>query len=434
MSPSPPPPPNAHADKKSDEESPVDASVKGAPLPASEDMVKGSPPSIDEDERAAALANVGFLEGKTFAQKMHSLLDMPDYSSIISWNDAGTAVIIHDVDAFISTVMPAYFQHAQFGSFTRRMRRWGFRVVNHRSASSTSSEQGQSTAMQFSCEHFLRDQPDLCLMMKDERKSKKKFQFLDRHVRIDEGMDQVSSAGGIVHYPSTPASRSAQLKAKIKLPIPVHYPPSSSNMNPANNQLESQPQSEMPYTIPNITTDMGFNATNQGYLHTYSQQAQMPSMISPYQHSFHNAMPMNMMMPTPNLSGVHYPSYEHSVPPPPPTGVGFGISPPSFQYPAPEGYHPYPQQRPHQQVQQVQQQMPQQMDQHQQQHIMSMMDARASAAASASTALLLSSSSEESPGLEYLPLPSKTSPDTRGQSKVDTEEKASTKTSTIDRI
>lgn len=420
----PSPPRTAYADKKS----PADASVKGAPLPASEETVKGSSPSIsEEEEQASALADVGFLPGKTFAQKMHSLLDMPDYSSIISWNDAGTAVIVHDVDAFISTVMPAYFQHAQFGSFTRRMRRWGFRVANHRSATPTSSEQGQSTAMQFSCEHFLRDQPDSCLMMKDERQSKKKFQFLNRHVRIASGVEsnQGSSAGGIGHYPSTPAARSAQLKAEIKLPIPVHYPPSSSNMNTANNQLESQPQSEMPYTVLNTETDMGFNATNQGYLPTYSQQAQMPPMISPYQHSFHNAMPMNMMMPTPNPPQLHYPSYGHGVPPPPPAGVGFGISPPTFQYPPPEGYHSYPQQQPHQQVQQVQQQMPQQMEQQQQHHIMSMMDARASAAASASTALLLSSSSEESPGLEYLP--SKTSPDTRGQSKVDTEDKTSTK-------
>lgn len=426
MPPSPSPPPTDHADKKS----PADAS-ESAPLPATEEMVKGTSPSIDEQEQDAG-ADVGFLQGKTFAQKMHSLLDMPDYSSIISWNDAGTAVIIHDVDAFISTVMPAYFQHAQFGSFTRRMRRWGFRVANYRSSTSTSSEQGQSSAMQFSCEHFLRDQPDLCLMMKDERQSKKKFQFLDRHVRMTDGVEsnQGSSARGIVHYPSTPASRSAQLKSEIKRPIPVHYPPSSSNMNTANIQLESQPQSEMPYAIPNTTSDAGFSATH-GYLHTYSQPAQMPSMISPYQHSLHNAMPMNMMMPTPNLSGVHYPSYGHGAPPPPPppAGVGFGISPPAFQYPPPEGYHPYPQphpqQQPHQQVQkqpQIQQQMPQQI---QQQQIMSMMDARASAAASASTALLLSSSSEETPGLEFLP--SKTSPDTKGRSKVNTEEKSSTK-------
>ena len=59
---------------------------------------------------------------------------------------------------------------------------------------------------------------------------------------------------------------------------------------------------------------------------------------------------------------------------------------------------------------------------------MSMMDARATAAASASTALLMSSSSEETPGLEFLP--SKTSPETRGRSQVDTAQKPSAKTST----
>jgi hypothetical protein len=406
-----PPPTTDHADKKS----PAAASVAGASLPAVEDLGKETTLSTGDsietapsnDNQAATNAEAGFLQGKTFAQKMHTLLSKPNYSSIISWNEAGTTVIIHDVDAFISTVMPVHFQHSQFDSFTRRMRRWGFRVANHRSPSSTSPEQGQSTAMEFSSENFLRDQPELCLLMKDERQAKRKFQFLDRNVREADGFDSIQgSAVGVVHYPSTPASRSVHVKpsSKKRRPITVHYPPSLPNMNIGNNPSQSQLHSEL-----TSTADGRFNAVmNHGYLHNYSQQTSIPSMISPHQQSFHNPMPMmNMMMPPPPQQ-LNYPNYGNtalpagsgygqaspafqysSALPPQAPGLGFGPTPPVFQYPTPDGYQPY-------------------LHEGQQQHIMSMMDARASTATSASTALLLSSSSEESPDLDLLP--TKTSP------------------------
>eukprot|EP00985_Skeletonema_marinoi_P001584 scaffold637_cov173-Skeletonema_marinoi.AAC.3 len=395
-----PPPTTDHADKKS----PAAASVADASLPAVEDLGKETTLSTGDsietapsnDNQAATNAEVGFLQGKTFAQKMHTLLAKPNYSSIISWNEAGTTVVIHDVDAFISTVMPVHFQHSQFDSFTRRMRRWGFRVANHRSPSSTSPEQGQSTAMEFSSENFLRDQPELCLLMKDERQAKRKFQFLDRNVREADGVDSnLGPAVGVVHYPSTPASRSVHVKpsSKKRRPITVHYPPSLSNMNIGNNPSQSQLQSEL-----TSTADGRFNAVmNHGYLHNYSQQTSIPSMISPHQQSFHNAMPMmNMMMPPPSQQ-LNYPTYGYGAPPQAP-GLGFGPTPPVFQYPTPDGYQQYPAPDGYQPY----------LHEQQQQHIMSMMDARASTAASASNALLLSSSSEETPDLDLLP--TKTSP------------------------
>jgi len=243
--------------------------------------------------------------------------------------------------------------------------------------------------MEFSSENFLRDQPELCLLMKDERQAKRKFQFLDRNVREADGVDSnLGPAVGVVHYPSTPASRSVHVKpsSKKRRPITVHYPPSLSNMNIGNNPSQSQLQSEL-----TSTADGRFNAVmNHGYLHNYSQQTSIPSMISPHQQSFHNAMPMmNMMMPPPPQQ-LNYPTYGYGAPPQAP-GLGFGPTPPVFQYPTPDGYQPYLH-----------------LHEQQQQHIMSMMDARASTAASASNALLLSSSSEETPDLDLLP--TKTSP------------------------
>jgi hypothetical protein len=324
------PPPVAHTGMK---KPPTAAYELGATLPTAADLVEGTAASMNH---AATNTNGGTLQlqGKTFVQKIQALLDVPDYSSIISWNDVGNVVIIHDVDAFISTIIPVYFKKSKFGSFIRRMRRWGFSVITKKrslSTSSTSSERGQITVVEFSSEHFLRDQPDLCLLMKDERQvKKKKINFLDRNIRkIDGGLEsnnQGSSVGVCVPHPSSS---------------------SLSNMNTAKNQPESHHQLKVP------SVDGGFNsAVNDAYPHNYSQENSMTSMISPNMHSFHSAMPMTNMM-SPHPPQLPYPPYGYGAPPPPP-GLDFG--------PVPDGFPPYP----HQQQQQQQQHM---MQRNQQQNL-----------------------------------------------------------------
>jgi len=302
----------------------------------------------------AASTECNTLKGKTFAQQIHAILAMPNYSSIISWNEAGTVVIIHDVGAFISTIMHAHFQHSQWGSFTRRMRRWGFRAANQRSSKpSTASTKGQSNVMEFSSENFLRDQPDLCLLMKDERQVKKKFTFLDRNVRrVGGGAEhgtQGSSAGvSVPHPPSSsrggivmpssenkPGGSMTPPPAK-KLPLPVRYRyPPSSTTNTAKNQPDSQLKVRESSTVLKSTGDDDLNVDmDVGFPQNY--ETSVLPMISSNVHSF--LMPMMNTMPA-QLPTFNYPPYGYGAPPP--QGPGFWPVSPAFQYPyAPYGYPP----------------------------------------------------------------------------------------------
>eukprot|EP00985_Skeletonema_marinoi_P001588 scaffold637_cov173-Skeletonema_marinoi.AAC.7 len=328
MPPSPPHPPVVHVGKKSP--------TAGA---ASSASVDSTSTAQFDDNQATTNSVSSFLHWKTFVQKIHVLLEVPKYSSIISWNDAGTAVIIHDVDAFISTIVPTHFKQSKFGSFIRKMRRWGFSVITKKhstSRTSTSSERGQSAVMEFSSEHFLRDQPELCLLMKDERHVKTQFSFLDRTVRKANGRGQDVKQGSSVG-------------------VCVHSPRTSSNANSAENKSESQ---QLSAGVGGLNTTM-----NSCYPRNHAHANSVPPMITPHQQqeSVHNAVPMmNMMMPP----LPQFPPYGYGAPPLPPQapGLGFGPSSPPFQPPsAPNIYSPYPyqQQQPLEQQNQQQRTPPQ---------------------------------------------------------------------------
>lgn len=421
---------------------PIHTGSKGTTAAAAQgdspaDSAEGTDKVSPTTNSTVASIDCGSPGDKTFVENIHALLEVPSYSSIISWNDAGTAVIVHDVEAFISTIMSVHFKHSQFGSFTRRMRRWGFRVTKKLSSPSSSSppvstERGKSNVLEFSSEFFLRDQPELCLMMKDERQAKKKFQFLDRNVRKADGVEnnQASFPGVGGYYPplsSTTMGGSMKSPPEGNQPIPVHFPSSFPNMNTASNQAQSQQSSTG-------TGTGGLNMTmNDGYVHTYSQDISTTTMISPS--SIHSSVPrMNMMMP-PNIPQVQFNPYGYNVPPP---GSGFGqASPaPGFQYSAQYAYPPpLPQEQEQQLMQQHQhqQQMHTQQQQPNQQYprlpptaasFFQNADARASVVLTSS---LSQSSSDELPTNESAQLdllPTKKSPNRPVRSQLDTEQDA----------
>lgn len=68
----------------------------------------------------------------SFPLKMMSLLnEASQYSDIICWLPHGRGFTIHDKKLFETEVMPKYFQDAKYTSFTRRLRRWNFRIQTH---------------------------------------------------------------------------------------------------------------------------------------------------------------------------------------------------------------------------------------------------------------------------------------------------------------
>lgn len=87
---------------------------------------------------------------------MMSLLDEGhQYSHIICWLPHGRGFTILDKKKFETEVMPKFFQDAKYTSFTRRLRRWNFRIQTH----------GHKRSSYFH-PSFVKGREDLCREMK----------------------------------------------------------------------------------------------------------------------------------------------------------------------------------------------------------------------------------------------------------------------------
>ena len=58
------------------------------------------------------------------------VLSNPEVTDIITWLPHGKGFIILQKRRFSMDVMPLYFKHSKFTSFTRKLNRWGFTRVS----------------------------------------------------------------------------------------------------------------------------------------------------------------------------------------------------------------------------------------------------------------------------------------------------------------
>jgi len=95
-----------------------------------------------------------------FAEKLHQVLNDKDCRCAIAWLPSGRSFCITDQAEFVKTMLPKFFREAKFESFSRRLKRWGFRKVY---------TTGLSQII-FSHDLFHRDRPDLCKIMNGREK------------------------------------------------------------------------------------------------------------------------------------------------------------------------------------------------------------------------------------------------------------------------
>ena len=95
-----------------------------------------------------------------FAEKLHAVLSNKDCRHAISWLPSGRSFCITDQEAFVKKILPKFFREAKFESFSRRLKRWGFRKVY---------TTGLSQII-FSHDMFHRDRLDLCKIMNGREK------------------------------------------------------------------------------------------------------------------------------------------------------------------------------------------------------------------------------------------------------------------------
>lgn len=66
-----------------------------------------------------------------FPYRLMDVLARPEFSEIICWLHHGKSFVIKDTNAFVEQILSEHFQQKvkNFGSFTRKLNRWGFRMI-----------------------------------------------------------------------------------------------------------------------------------------------------------------------------------------------------------------------------------------------------------------------------------------------------------------
>jgi len=93
--------------------------------------------------------------GANFPMKLHEILSRDDVSDIIAWASHGRSWRVLKPKAFEEKIIPQYFRHGKYNSFTRQVNGWGFRRIT----------QGPDHNSYYH-EFFLRGLPHLCKKMR----------------------------------------------------------------------------------------------------------------------------------------------------------------------------------------------------------------------------------------------------------------------------
>lgn len=99
----------------------------------------------------------------SFPIKMHALLSKPELSDILAWDSHGRSFRILKPRQFEAEILPRFFDHSKFSSFTRQVNGWGFRRLT----------EGANMGSYYE-EHFLRSMPWLCKQMKRPKVGEKR--------------------------------------------------------------------------------------------------------------------------------------------------------------------------------------------------------------------------------------------------------------------
>ena len=65
-----------------------------------------------------------------FLTKTLEILETPSLSDFISWGAGNDSVVVKNIDAFSTEVLPRYFKHSKFSSFVRQLHIYGFRKIH----------------------------------------------------------------------------------------------------------------------------------------------------------------------------------------------------------------------------------------------------------------------------------------------------------------
>jgi len=90
-----------------------------------------------------------------FLTKSYHMIDQCD-PEIAGWSTSGDSFTVRDVESFERQVLPQYFNHSKFSSFTRQLNFYGFQKIRL-----DADLQRNNSSVRFYHENFQRGKPDL---------------------------------------------------------------------------------------------------------------------------------------------------------------------------------------------------------------------------------------------------------------------------------
>lgn len=96
-----------------------------------------------------------------FLTKLWKIVADQEYDELISWNENGTTIKIHEPVNFSQEILPKFYKHNNFSSFVRQVNMYGFRKI----IDVTGAKHGDGD-WEFYHTYFQRDHPENIAMMK----------------------------------------------------------------------------------------------------------------------------------------------------------------------------------------------------------------------------------------------------------------------------
>lgn len=85
-----------------------------------------------------------------FLQKTYEIVSEPAFKDVCGWGESDDSIFIKNIDEFAKTVLPKYFKHSNYSSFTRQLHKYDFHKTVH------NPRHGE-----FKHQYFLKGQPQL---------------------------------------------------------------------------------------------------------------------------------------------------------------------------------------------------------------------------------------------------------------------------------
>lgn len=105
-----------------------------------------------------------------FLRKTYFMIDTCD-TSIAQWSADGKSFLIKEPDTFASEIIPQFFKHNNLQSFVRQLNFYGFRKMKSVPLKFDDTVAQKHKYICFRHENFLRDRPDLILLIRKSRQA-----------------------------------------------------------------------------------------------------------------------------------------------------------------------------------------------------------------------------------------------------------------------